>query len=300
MNQQEISERLGISRPQVSRMLASAKAEGIVQISIRNPFSEEQEYERAITETFGIHDCLVVHVPGADRQLVDLHLARAGAALLESVLKDDDIVGVMAGRSVAALGGELNYFIRRRMQFVPLIGGWGSEGAAWHANSNARELADKLKSKYWLLNAPAIVGSQQARDILVAEPEIAQVLDVGRRATVALVGIGQVSEQATIVRSGYFRDKDIAAAQASGAVCSLCTSFLDALGRRIALPEESRMIGLSADEIGRIPNVIALASGTDKVPAIAAALRGRYAGVLVTDLDTAKQVLDWHRLHPEA
>lgn len=294
LNQQEIAERLGISRPQVSRMLSAAKSEGIVQITIKNPFSEEQEYERIIMETFGIKHVAIIHVPGADQQLTELYLARAGAALLESVLKDHDIIGVMAGRSVAAVGAELNFFTRKNLQFVPLVGGWGAEGATWHSNSNVRVFGESLKSKYFLLNAPAIVASKQTRDLILQEQEIAEVMQLAKKATVALIGIGQVTEEATIVKSGYFTQKDIEEIRAKGAVANVCTSFLDRNGEVIPYEEESRMIGLSAVDLKNIETVVAFAHGKEKVPAIGSALRGGWMDVLVTDLLTAKQIISWH------
>jgi len=298
MNQQEISNRLGISRPQVSRMLAAAKSEGIVQISIRNPYSEEQAYERAIAETFGIHDVIIVHVPNADRQMIELHVARAAAALLESAIKDREVVGIMAGRTIAAVASEMHYTGRKDVQFVPMIGGFGSDGGAWHANSNARVFAERLKASHLLLNAPAVVASTQSRDLFLNESEIAKVLDAAKQVSLALVGIGQVTDQATIVRSGYFSDEEMEEVRKQGAVCNISTSFLDEHGERVHYDGESRMIGLTVDEIRAIPNVIAIASGDDKVEAIVAALRGKRLDVLVTDMDTAKRVLDWQRKHP--
>lgn len=301
LNQQEIAERLGISRPQVSRMLSAARAEGIVHISIRNPYAEEQQIERAIAETFGIHDVIVLNSPAPPHEdRMELHLARAGAALLESVLKDKDVVGVMAGRTVAALTGEIGFVQRKGMQFVPLVGGWGHVGTAWHANSNARVLGEKLKSRYYLLNAPAIVAAREVRDLLMDEPEIKEVIELAKRATVAVIGIGQVSEEATIVRSGHFSEEQIANVSSLGATANLCTSFIDAQGSPIDFEAETRMIGLSAQEIRRIENVIAIAGGKEKVAAITAALRGRWLDVLITDMETAKGVLEWHRQHPVA
>ncbi|MFD0713006.1 sugar-binding transcriptional regulator [Paenibacillus sp. GCM10027626] len=298
MNQQEISARLGISRPQISRMLAAAKSDGIVQINIRNPFSEEQTYERAISETFGIKDVFVVQTPEADGQVIDLQLARAASALLENVIRDRDVVGIMAGRTIASVGREMNYIGKKDVKFVPMIGGWGSEGAAWHANSNTRVFAEKLKSRYLLLNAPAIVASREAREVFLKELEIADVLETARKATVALVGIGQISEKAAIVQSGYFNRNEIEAARSAGAVSNICSSFLNAAGECVEYEPQSRMIGIDIDELRRIPNVVAIASGSDKVEAIGAALRGRCMNVLVTDMATAKRVLDWHRSHP--
>ncbi|TDF98586.1 sugar-binding transcriptional regulator [Paenibacillus piri] len=300
LNQQQIAERLGISRPQISRMLAAAKAEGIVQITIRNPFSEEQVYERAISEVFGLRDVLVVQVPDADQdqQLIDLHVAREAASFLEGVIRDRDIVGVMAGRTIASVGGALHYSVKKDVKFVPLVGGWGAEGASWHANSNTRLFAERLKARYLLLNAPAIVASRQTRDLFVREPEIADVLNCAKQATIALVGIGQVSRKATIVESGYFDRQNIEDVRALGALSNICTSFLDANGRDVPHEAALRMIGISVAELRRIPNVIAVASGRDKTEAIVSALRGSCIHALVTDMATARRLLDWHRSHP--
>ena len=47
-NQKEISQKLGISRAQVSRLLTAAREEGIVEIKINNPFLDETELEQAL------------------------------------------------------------------------------------------------------------------------------------------------------------------------------------------------------------------------------------------------------------
>ncbi|MWC30550.1 sugar-binding transcriptional regulator [Paenibacillus sp. MMS18-CY102] len=294
LSQIEISEKLGISRPQISRMLSAAKSEGLVQITIKNPFSEEQEHERALVETFGIKNAVVIQVPGeANQQAIRSHLGRASAVLLDSVLKDKDIVGIMAGDGVNVVGEELNFFARKGLRFVPMVGGWGAEGARLHANTNARLFGEALKSPYYQLNAPAIVGSAQTRDVIAAEAEIAEVLQLARSATVALAGIGQVSEEATIVRSGNFQKQSIAQMKAKGAVANLCTSFLDREGKIVACEDETRMIGLTVEELRAIGNVMAIAHGKDKIEAIRAVLRGRWIDTLVTDVETAKGVLEF-------
>ncbi|WP_270164454.1 sugar-binding transcriptional regulator [Paenibacillus sp. SYP-B4298] len=298
MNQQEISVRLGISRPQISRLLAAAKSEGIVQIHIRNPFSEEQTYERAISETFGIKDVIVVNGQNSDKSIVALQMANAAAALLENMIRDRDVVGIMAGRTIASVGREMSPSGKKDVQYVPMIGGWGSEGAVWHANSNTRVFAERTNSRYLLLNAPALVASAEARNHFLNEQEISEVLGKARKASVALVGIGQVSDRSAIVQSGYVDKEGIDRARDIGAVSNICTSFLNTAGERIENEAEARMIGLSVDDLRDIPNVVAIASGNDKIEAITAALRGRWMNVLVTDMATAKQVLDWHRSHP--
>ncbi|OXM84861.1 sugar-binding transcriptional regulator [Paenibacillus rigui] len=294
LNQQDIAARLGMSRPHVSRMLTAAKQEGIVQITIKNPYSAEQQVERALLETFGIHDALVVDASQPAGLPLSVQLGRTCAVLLESILKDHDTVGIMAGRTVAAVGTELDYFPRNGLQFVPLVGGWGSEGASWHANSNTATIADKLKSKYWQLHAPAVVTHEQTGKLLKQEPDIDKVLQQAKRCQVAVIGIGEVSEHASIVQSGNFTSADLDQVKAGGAAANLCASFLDGNGQTIALPVNDRMIGLTAQELRGIPNVVAVAGGQDKVAAITAALRGKWIDILVTDAATAEAVLRFH------
>ncbi|GAA3404864.1 sugar-binding transcriptional regulator [Paenibacillus hodogayensis] len=297
LNQQEIAKRLGISRPHVSRMLTTAKNEGIVRVSIHNPFSVEQELEKALIETFGIPDAVVVESAGDDPARLLAQLGRTGAALLESVLQDGDIVGIMAGRTVAGVADELDYFARDGLQFVPLVGGWGSEGGAWHSGANTMAFANKLKAKYWMMHAPAVVQSEEVGRLLREEPDIGGVLKLARSGRVALISIGEVSGEATIVKAGNISAGELKALEERGAVANLCASFIDPDGREIDFPGNSRFIGLTAGELRAIPSVIGIAGGTSKVKAVAAALRGRWLDILVTDAGTAQAVLDNHRNH---
>ncbi|MEW9701978.1 sugar-binding transcriptional regulator [Paenibacillus sp. SI8] len=297
LNQLDIAKRLGISRPHVSRMLTAAKNEGIVRISIQNPFSSEQELEKCFIETFGIQDALIVDSAETDPNKLRAQLGRTSAPLIESVLMDGDIVGVMAGRTVASVAEELDYFAREGLQFVPMVGGWGSEGGAWHASSNTMAFANKLKAKYWMMHAPARVAHAETGALLRQEPEIDKVLQLAQISRVAIISIGEVSEQATMVESGNMSRADVSALEALGAVANLCASFMDQNGREIDFPEKNKYIGMTAKELRAIPNVIGIAGGVHKVKAITAALRGKWIDTLVTDAATARAVIEFHRTH---
>jgi DNA-binding transcriptional regulator LsrR (DeoR family) len=291
LNQLDIAKRLGISRPHVSRMLTAAKNEGIVRISIHNPFSAEQELEKLIIKNFGIKDALVVDSSEiVSDQLYSL-LGRASSPLLESTLKDGDIVGVMAGRTIGNVAEELEYFTVDGLRFVPMVGGWGSDGEAWHANSNAKAFANKMKAKYSIIHAPAVVKNEETGLLLREEPEIAKVLKLAQNSRLAIVSIGELNENATMVTSGSFHPNDVAALKERGAVANLCASFLDRNGEVIDFPGINRMIGLTAQELRGIPTVIGIAGGTEKVESIKAALRGKWIDILVTDTVVAREIV---------
>jgi deoxyribonucleoside regulator len=55
------------------------------------------------------------------------------------------------------------------------------------------------------------------------------------------------------------------------------------------------MLGIDIPELRQHTNVIAVAGGQDKIEAITATLRGKWIDILVTDLETAQQVLEFHK-----
>jgi len=291
LTQQQISERLGISRPHVSRMLTLAKNEGIVNISIKNPYSEEQKYEKKLVDQFDIVDAVVVDTYNLP-PMNSMEMVTTGVtSLLKRFLHNGDIIGVAAGNTMNAVSENLGAIDRNELTVVPLIGGIGPDGATWQANRIVRNLAERLNCNYLQLNAPAFVSTKAAFDVLMAEPEIKNVCDVALHATIALVGIGTLNEYATIIRSGLLKDSDIEEIHAKGGIASVCNSFLDANGNCVDFSGNDRMIGATITQLHGIPKIIAVAVGVDKVAAITSVLVGGWIDYLVTNLETAKELL---------
>ena len=74
-------------------------------------------------------------------------------------------------------------------------------------------------------------------------------------------------------------------------VASICNFFLNSEGEIVNFIDPSRTIGIETDQLRRVPRVIAIANGTNKASAIAAALKGRWIDTLITDQETAQHVL---------
>ena len=67
--------------------------------------------------------------------------------------------------------------------------------------------------------------------------------------------------------------------------------FVDASGSPLDLEINERIIGLSLEQIKRIPRVIGVAGGEEKQKIILAALRGEILDALITDDATARALL---------
>lgn len=292
LSQKEISAQLDISRPQISRMLASARSNNFVSITINDPFANEAKLERILVERYGLKDALVIDtgILGENRSSGD-ELGLLAASHMDAYIKDHNRVGVMSGQTISSLVWSIKHLEKKGLEFVPLVGGIGSTSASWHANAIAQRFAECTKGSCYILNAPVIVQSKQVKDILVEEPAIASVLEKGLHCDVAIVGIGQINCDSTTVKAGALDGDDINMLKGAGAVASICTSYLDVQGKIIETELNQRSIGITLEQLKKT-KTIGIAAGRSKVASIKAALSSGYLDVFITNLDTARFIAE--------
>ena len=290
-SQKEISVLLGISRPQVCRLITAAKESGAVTITIANPYIRETELEKRIIEKYSISDVWVIDSlhDGKDGELYEF--AKEAGRLIEDYIPQDSRVGIMSGRTGKAVIDAMTPSNKKLKLVVPLIGGISTTNMSIHADTLAQKLASLHSSSARNLNAPAVVSTQSLAQSLKEEESIARVLKEGSKVDIALVGIGTIDFSATNIRLGCFNEKDMEELEMAGAVASICTSYLDREGKEVGNSLSRRFIGVSLEELKR-SRVIAVAIGEKKVEAITAVLKSGKVDVLITDFSTAKKVLE--------
>ena len=290
LSQKEISAQLGISRPQISRLLAAARNTNIVEININNPFAEETKLENELIKKYKIRDALVVNTNSvSDREERFEVFGQQTSNQLYAYLRDSDKIGVMSGKTISSLLNSVKTMERHGLTFIPLVGGIGAINSEWHANVLAQKLAEKVGGKSYMLNAPVMVKTNQVRDLLMNEPEIVSVLEIGKQCDVAIVGIGQIETNSTNVKAGALSVEDINELKEANAVASVCTSYLNHKGEIIETSFSNRSIGLTLKDLKK-SKIIACAIGNSKIEAIKAALLSGYISVFMTDIETAKQL----------
>jgi DNA-binding transcriptional regulator LsrR (DeoR family) len=142
------------------------------------------------------------------------------------------------------------------------------------------------------LHAPLIVASPGACESLLAERAVADVLSLARTADVALVGIGSTDPSiSSLIRAGYLTESELYRIEEQGAVGDICARHFDISGNILDIGINRRVVGISPQDLQSIPEVIGVAGGDLKAPAILGALCGRLINVLVTDNVSAGKVL---------
>lgn len=291
LSQKEIASKLGISRPQISRIMNIAKEKDIVSINIKNPFSEELELEQKLIKKYNLSDAFISNA-GTDSSPEQLALFSKQCAMqLNNYILDNTKIGVMSGKTIGAVASSVQSVQRKNLHFVPLVGTLGNVGNDWNANAIARILAFKSDSTYSVLSAPILVQNNISREILMKEPTISSVLNEGEHCDLAIVGVGQISTHSTAYLSGAFTDNDLITLKESGAVASVSISYLDKNGALIENDITNRSI---AWPLKRRPNtkILAIVTGLSKAGALKATLTGGYIDILMTSVPLARAMLE--------
>lgn len=289
MSQKEISSMLGISRPQVSRIIAIANEKKLVTIHLNHENILENDLQNKIKDKYGVEALVFDTEDTAGNQQYRL-LAEKCADYLSIEIKDGDTVGVMAGRTIRHLADSIPLSRHHGLKFVPLCGEYSTDGTEWYSNIIAQKMASRSGGKYWFFNAPHVLKNAKAKSILMEEPYIKEMFDLISRCDICLVGIGGAMAESTGIRASQLSEDDIRKLSEMNAKANICSTYLDEEGRVVDTELSDRILGASILDIQK-SRIFALACGNEKVEAIRAVLKSKLIDVLVTSIDTAQNLL---------
>lgn len=291
LTQREIGQRLGLSRIKVSRLLQQARDERIVQITIVPSVDSNADLERALEKRYDLLEAVIVTPDRYDQASVVSALGVAAAANLVRCLEGNEIVGLSWGTTLRAVIEALPVMNWPDLTVVQLLGGLGRPEAEVHGTDLARRMAQTFNAKLRLLPAPGVVSSKLVRDALMEDPQIGGTLALGEQADVALLGMGIPLHGSVVAQSDILSKEEIVQFMNDGAVGDLALRFFDHNGRPMEHEVNDRTIGLSLQQLQKIPRRIGVAGGDGKFDVIRGALLGKHIDVLVTDDRTAAQLL---------
>ncbi len=287
--QQEIAERLHLSRPKISRLLQEAQDLGIVQITVAPPQGLHVELETRLEERYRLTEAQVVHVePGQSRELLLRDLGTTGAAYLARTLQAGESIGMAWGSTLGAMVQATSPLRVEGVRVVQVLGGIGPPEADANAAGLAWRMAQLLGASASLLSAPAVVGTAAAREILRNDPQVEAALQQLNSLDVVFVGIGSLRSNPILNSDRYLPRGLYAELKDAGAMGDIALHFFRADGSFVRTSLDDRVLGISAEQLRNARRVVAVAGGPEKEEAIAAALKTDAVDVLITDQITAE------------
>jgi DNA-binding transcriptional regulator LsrR (DeoR family) len=282
--QNAIADRLGVTRPQVSRLLKRARAEGIVEIRIIDRTAVDSPAADQLRQRFKLDAVHVAPTVIGPEDLTRRMVGRLAAQVLRAKIRDGAIVGIGDGASVSAVADTLDDAATPvSATVVPLAGGYWSPGPE---REPFRRIADALGAQAHGLMVPGLVDDATTKHALEAHAGVRAVLDLWQRLDVALVGIGGRAWGAASVGAEVAAELERA-----GAVGEILIAPFDIDGAFLCPALRERVLAFDARELGRIPVAIGVGAGESKVRPVLGALRAGAIRTLVTDVATAEAVV---------
>jgi deoxyribonucleoside regulator len=293
LNQQQIADKLGISRPGVSRLLQEARDKGIVHIEIVDIEGIGAGIEKSLQEKFSLKKAVIVPMDGVtdDSELKE-RLGIAAAHVIDEFVREGTVLGVAWGSTMQELVQHLQPRRVKNMTVVQLIGGIARAEFDTHASEIAQKMSENYKAIPYLLPLPNIVDDVRVKQAMMSDKHITKVLDLGRRAEIAVFSVGRLTRDCLMCKAEYFHKDEVDALLANNAVGDICSHVITDTGGICSSDLDARTIGIELDELKKKKIAIAVAGGHDKLPVIRAALLGRYFNVLVTDEKVAVALLE--------
>ena len=206
IRQQGITERLQIHQSTECRVLLKrARQANLVRFSVTAPPGIYSDLERSTSAaTFMLIDAVVVDCAADDDALVR-DLGAATAYYLETTVKPGTKIGISSwSRSLFAMVDALHPGeYGKGGKVVQILGGVGNLSPAAGGNVPGATLRSRHRSEVAvLLQAPAVVGSVEARRVLSREPLLRKAIEHFEHLDLALVGIGAAEPSKLLAKSG--------------------------------------------------------------------------------------------------
>jgi DNA-binding transcriptional regulator LsrR (DeoR family) len=291
LSQQQIADRLRISRTTVSRLLQMARDNHIVRIQVVEP-TDVVTLSGELARTLGLRRVVVVEASASRASST----GETAEHLIEPALRElaalqltrGNIVGVSWGNAVQRIASAPAQINLTGVDLIPVIGGMDETDPRFQTNEIVRLLAEHTKANVNFLHLPARV-SPELRMTLLQDRAIAARLAMWDRLDVALVGIGsikpyEIDAGPTLLR---FEREHL-----PGAVGDIASRYFRLDGDPVIAPEEDSILGITRAQLKKTPSVIAVGAGQAKVEAIVGAARAQMINILVTDSPTATAVIE--------
>lgn len=294
MKMETIAKHLGTSRSTVSRMVKLARETGLVEINLRPTRSNAPGLGQRIAEVYGI-EAYVVPVPDNHSEVERLdQVALTTARLIGNWFDSNMILALAWGTTLSAIAPHLSRKTTRGSAVVQLNGAANTRtSGVEYAGDLIAGFGRAFQARVHYFPVPAFFDFAETREAMWRERSVRRVLELQRKADVALFSVGAISGglPSHVYSAGYLDAEDVAELDREGVVGDVCTVFLRQDGTYLDVELNARATGPMPHELRNIPRRVCAVAGDNKVAPLRAALAARVVTHLIIDEVTATRLL---------
>ncbi|HGI4669590.1 TPA: sugar-binding transcriptional regulator [Streptococcus agalactiae] len=291
-SQSEIANELGIYRTTISRMLAKAREEGLVRIEISDFNPEIFQLESYFKSKYHLKDVEIVSSrKDSDTSEIEKDLAHVAAAMIRKKIKENDKVGIAWGRTLSKVVEAMRPHPVSQVSFVPLAGGPSHINARYHVNTLVYEMSRRFQGSCTFINATLVQENANLAKGILTSKYFEGLMDNWEKLDVAIVGVGGKPKSNEQQWLDLLNQDDFQCLDEEAAVGEITCRFFNHSGDPVNQHLAKRTIGITLEQLQKVPNRIAVAHGNYKAAALLAVLKKGYINHLVTDFSTALNIL---------
>lgn len=284
----DIAASLGLSRFKVARLLDRALETGLVKIEIDSQGEIDLNLSVRLAAEYGLHHCIVMNTDEQNDAQLRAVLGRAAAELLTEIVEPGDVLGLSWARSLMAMRTALTSL--PRCDVVQLTGSL-SLPEDESPIELVRDVARRADGEAFFFYAPMVLPDAATARVLRTQPEIARVAAAWPRLTKAVVGIGAWEAGLSTVADSL-NEAQRREIYAQGVRGELSGVQFDERGEPVYNALTDRLIGIEAELLLAVPEIVAIAYGERKAPAVSAAMRSHLITSIVTHAAMGRALLE--------
>lgn len=306
MSQIEIASATGLSRPTVSRLLETARASGMVHVTLQMPtvVKKEQQISQKLCNLLGLKRVITVPTTYDDAtaeslEVLSHEVTLAAAAYMPELLADSNFIGIGWGRSVYNTALHLRHVPDGRTRFfIQLINNFPAGSSYLQTSIIVGRFAEAFGANGYSYYFNGISNSE-------ADSENRYLLDgYWDKMDSAIISLASTGNLFFGYGYGYARDLWRAnpmntAPSASAHSFECLGQIYSDTGSCLAINKTFNMVALDVQRLKKIPNVICVAAGQKKAQALIDAGHLGFFSTLIVDTPTAEEIVQKLEQRPE-
>lgn len=289
-SQDVIAKELFISRSKISRLLIKAREIGIVEITVHSGVDRNIYLEKILKNRLSLD--MVQIVNGSDMKEIEKAVTGLAAAYIDSCLTEQSVIGLGRGDIVEKCVDALPEGRRIPIHIVQLLGAMEWSSSKLNEIESVQKFAKKYGGFSHYIFSPFTVKDKASLKALYDIEANRIAFEYASKAEMIINSVGAADNEAIeSVWREYLLEHDKSKLEQQEAVGVYCGQYFDIHGKVIDLDVLERSVAVPISCIRECPMRLCIAPGVQKSKAIVGAVRAGFVNRLITDENTALEVL---------
>jgi DNA-binding transcriptional regulator LsrR (DeoR family) len=216
-------------------------------------------------------------------------LARAAGFYLDSLISEEDILGITAGRTMRRVISALalpTLIKKKSFSVVQLMGGFPSP-SQYDPTTNVHEFTSRFGTRGYFFHLPLYAGSERAGVALRDHGIPESVLNMWKRCNIMINSVGVVGEDSVYRLGNLLSKSEMESLCSEGAVGDFLGRWFDLEGNFLDHEINNRVLAIPVELARKVDCKVLVAGGAEKRQALLGILDSGLVDILITDQRTS-------------